>query len=124
MSGTCSVYHPMLDNLTAHLAKIVKHIRGEARLTEANIQDALREVRIALLEADVALPVVKQFIASVRASALDIYGRRRRKYWRSAIDSGATSTNFTIAEESRYVSRSTLIGAQPSQDRGRRLLAW
>src|SRR6267378_2656260 len=70
MSGTSSVYHPMLDNLTARLAKIVKHIRGEARLTEANIQDALREVRVALLEADVALPVVKQFIESVRASAL------------------------------------------------------
>src|SRR6266480_137748 len=70
MSGTSSVYHPMLDNLTARLAKIVKQIRGEARLTEANIQDALREVRVALLEADVALPVVKQFIEAVRASAL------------------------------------------------------
>ena len=52
----------MLDNLTARLAKIVKTIRGEARLTEANIQEALREVRVALLEADVALPVVKHFI--------------------------------------------------------------
>jgi signal recognition particle subunit SRP54 len=60
----------MLDTLTARLAKIVKHIRGEARLTEANIQDALREVRVALLEADVALPVVKHFIESVRAKAL------------------------------------------------------
>src|SRR6267142_890338 len=70
MSGTSSVYHPMLDNLTARLAKIVKHIRGEARLTEANVQDALREVRVALLEADVALPVVKHFIESVRAKAL------------------------------------------------------
>src|SRR5438309_3167157 len=70
MSGTSSVYHPMLDNLTARLAKIVKQIRGEARLTEANIQDALREVRVALLEADVALPVVKHVIEAVRASAL------------------------------------------------------
>src|SRR5437899_10187509 len=70
MSGTSSVYHPMLDNLSARLAKIVKQIRGEARLTEANIQDALREVRVALLEADVALPVVKHFIEAVRASAL------------------------------------------------------
>src|SRR3989442_3105653 len=70
MSGTSSVYHPMLDNLTARLAKIVKQIHGEARLTEANIQDALREVRVALLEADVALPVVKHFIEAVRASAL------------------------------------------------------
>jgi signal recognition particle subunit SRP54 len=60
----------MLDNLSSRLAKIVKTIRGEARLTEANIQDALREVRIALLEADVALPVVKHFIDAVRAQAL------------------------------------------------------
>ena len=43
MSGTVSVYHPMLDTLTTRLAKIVKTIRGEARLTEANIQEALRE---------------------------------------------------------------------------------
>jgi signal recognition particle subunit SRP54 len=60
----------MLDTLTSRLAKIVKTVRGEARLTESNIQDALREVRIALLEADVALPVVKQFIDAVRAAAL------------------------------------------------------
>jgi signal recognition particle subunit SRP54 len=60
----------MLDNLTSRLARIVKTIRGEARLTEANVQDALREVRIALLEADVALPVVKHFVDAVRAKAL------------------------------------------------------
>src|SRR6185295_18465221 len=60
----------MLDTLTGRLAKIVKTIRGEARLTESNIQEALREVRIALLEADVALPVVKHFIDAVRAKAL------------------------------------------------------
>jgi len=60
----------MLDTLTARLANIAKRIRGEARLTEANIQDALREVRVALLEADVALPVAKHFIESVRAKAL------------------------------------------------------
>jgi len=65
-----SLTQPMLDNLTARLASIVKQLRGEARLTEANIQDALREVRVALLEADVALPVVKHFIDSVRAKAL------------------------------------------------------
>src|SRR5690348_15353739 len=70
MSGTASVYHPMLENLTARLARVVKQIRGEARLTEANIQEALREVRIALLEADVALPVVKHFIDAVRTKAL------------------------------------------------------
>src|ERR671923_1698375 len=70
MSATFPVYHPMLDNLTARLARIVKQVRGEARLTESNVQDALREVRIALLEADVALPVVKHFIDTVRAKAL------------------------------------------------------
>ncbi len=60
----------MLDSLTARLAQITKKLRGEARLTEANIQEALREVRIALLEADVALPVVKHFVEAVRARAL------------------------------------------------------
>jgi len=60
----------MLDTLTSRLARIVKTIRGEARLTEANIQEALREVRVALLEADVALPVVKHFIEAVRSAAL------------------------------------------------------
>ena len=60
----------VLDTLTTRLARIVKTIRGEARLTESNIQEALREVRVALLEADVALPVVKHFIESVRGAAL------------------------------------------------------
>ncbi len=60
----------MLENLTERLSRIVKTIRGEARLTEANIQGALREVRMALLEADVALPVVKTFIERVREAAL------------------------------------------------------
>ncbi len=60
----------MLDNLTQRLARVMKTIKGEARLTEANISDALREVRLALLEADVALPVVKDFIAAVKEKAL------------------------------------------------------
>jgi len=60
----------VLENLTERLSRIVKTIRGEARLTEANIQGALREVRMALLEADVALPVVKTFIERVREAAL------------------------------------------------------
>jgi signal recognition particle subunit SRP54 len=60
----------MLDNLTQRLARVVKALRGEARLTEENIHEALREVRLALLEADVALPVVKQFIAAVRDKAV------------------------------------------------------
>ena len=60
----------MLENLSERLSRIAKTIRGEARLTEANIQEALREVRMALLEADVALPVVKAFIERVREAAL------------------------------------------------------
>ena len=60
----------MLDNLTQRLARVMKTIKGEARLTEANITEALREVRLALLEADVALPVVKEFIAAVKEKAV------------------------------------------------------
>ncbi|MDH0343951.1 signal recognition particle protein [Chromobacterium haemolyticum] len=60
----------MLDNLTSRLSGVMKNLRGNARLTEANIQDAMREVRMALLEADVALPVVKTFIAQVKERAL------------------------------------------------------
>jgi signal recognition particle subunit SRP54 len=60
----------MFDNLTQRLSRVMKTLRGEARITEANVQDALREVRIALLEADVALPVVREFIARVREKAL------------------------------------------------------
>ncbi|AQW30863.1 signal recognition particle protein [Ralstonia syzygii subsp. celebesensis] len=60
----------MLDNLTQRLARVVKTMRGEARLTEANTAEMLREVRLALLEADVALPVVREFIARVKEKAL------------------------------------------------------
>ncbi len=66
----------MLDNLTQRLSGVIKTLRGEARLTESNVQDALREVRLALLEADVALPVVRDFIAGVKEKALgqDVIG--------------------------------------------------
>ena len=60
----------MFDTLTQRLSRVVKSLRGEARLTDANITEALREVRLALLEADVALPVVKDFIATVKAKAV------------------------------------------------------
>ena len=66
----------MFDHLTEQLSRAIKTLRGEARLTETNIQEALREVRVALLEADVALPVVKKFIDGVRAKSLgeDVVG--------------------------------------------------
>ncbi len=60
----------MFENLSGRLGGIVKTLRGQARITEANIQDTLRQVRMALLEADVALPVVKQFIEDVKAKAM------------------------------------------------------
>ncbi len=60
----------MFDNLTKRLSDTVGKLRGQARLTEDNIQETLREVRMALLEADVALPVVKSFIERVRTSAV------------------------------------------------------
>lgn len=59
----------MLENLTGRLQGVIKNLRGQARLTEDNIADAMREVRMALLEADVALPVVKEFIAAVKQRA-------------------------------------------------------
>ncbi len=59
----------MLEQLTTKLARVVKTMRGQARLTEQNMQDMLREVRVALLEADVALPVVRDFIARIKERA-------------------------------------------------------
>jgi signal recognition particle subunit SRP54 len=60
----------MFDNLTSKFSGVIKTLKGEARLTEDNIQEALREVRMALLEADVALPVIKEFIARVKEKAI------------------------------------------------------
>lgn len=60
----------MFDSLTERLAQTFKNIRGQGRLTEDNIEDTLREVRIALLEADVALPVAKKFIDEVKTRSI------------------------------------------------------
>jgi len=66
----------MFENLTDRLSKTLKNLRGQGRLSEDNIKDSLREVRQALLEADVALPVVREFIDKVRDKALgkDVIG--------------------------------------------------
>ena len=66
----------MASALTEKLSKLVKEVRGQARITESNVADTLREVRMALLEADVALPVVRDFIARVKEKALgqDVVG--------------------------------------------------
>jgi signal recognition particle subunit SRP54 len=60
----------MASNLTERLSRLVKTMRGQSRITETNVQDMLREVRMALLEADVALPVVRDFIARVKEKSL------------------------------------------------------
>jgi len=60
----------MFENLTGRLSDAAKQLSGKGRLTEANIRDTLRQVRLALLEADVALPVVKTFVERIRERAL------------------------------------------------------
>ena len=62
----------MFDKLSARLAAVVEGLRGRGRLTEENVGDTLRQVRMALLEADVALPVVREFIEAVRARAIGL----------------------------------------------------
>ena len=68
----------MFDKLSTRLAAVVEGLRGRGRLTEENIGDTLRQVRMALLEADVALPVVKDFIDGGQGA-----GRRRRRSTRA-----------------------------------------
>ncbi|EGZ46993.1 MULTISPECIES: signal recognition particle protein [Neisseria] len=60
----------MLDNLTNRFYSVFRNIRGQAHLDEENIKPALREVRLAMLEADVALPVVKDFVANIKDKAI------------------------------------------------------
>src|SRR5210317_2129361 len=60
----------MFDNLTGRLSDAARQLSGKGRLTESNIKDTLRQVRLALLEADVALPVVKTFIERIRERAV------------------------------------------------------
>jgi signal recognition particle subunit SRP54 len=62
----------MFDNLTARLARSIENLRGRGRITDENVTETLREVRVALLEADVALPVVKTFIDGVKAKAVGV----------------------------------------------------
>lgn len=60
----------MFENLTERLTSVFKELRGQARLTEENIKQALQEIRLSLLEADVALPIVKEFIEKLKQKAL------------------------------------------------------
>ena len=62
----------MFENLSDRLSKTLRNISGRGRLTEDNIKETLREVRMALLEADVALPVVRDFINNVKERAIGV----------------------------------------------------
>ena len=60
----------MFDNLSEKLQRVFKNLRGEGKLSAANMEEALREIRVALLEADVHFKVVKQFIEQVKEKAM------------------------------------------------------
>lgn len=81
----------MFDNLTDRLSRTLRNISGRGRLTEDNIKDTLREVRMALLEADVALPVVRDFISRVKESAVGHEVNKSLTPGQSSSKSSATS---------------------------------
>ncbi len=60
----------MFDSLSQRLSTTIQRLRGKGRLTESNISEAVREVRVALLEADVALPVVQKLIERIKVRAI------------------------------------------------------
>ena len=62
----------MFNNLTDRLTSVLQSIKGSGRLTETNIKDTLRQVRLALIEADVSLPIVKEFIANINDKVIGI----------------------------------------------------
>ena len=107
----------MLENLTDRLSRVVKTMRGEARLTERNTADMLREIRLALLEADVALPVVKSLLEQVKFKALGeevvgslspgqalvgVAGPQPLQYWHRAIAGVSLRPRCTAADEQLY----------------------
>lgn len=81
----------MFENLSDRLSRTLRNISGRGRLTEDNIKETLREVRMALLEADVALPVVRDFINRVKESALGQEVNKSLTPGRSSSRSSATS---------------------------------
>ena len=93
----------MFDNLTERLSKTLKNISGKGRLTEENIKDTLREVRMALLEADVALPVVRGFVQQVKEQAIGVEvsksltpGQEFIKIVRQQLEQAMGSTNEAL----------------------------
>ena len=99
----------MFDNLTDRLSRTLRNISGRGRLTEDNIKDTLREVRMALLEADVALPVVRDFISRVKESAVGHEVNKSLTRVRSSSKSSATSWLAAMGEENQTLD----LAAQP-----------
>ena len=88
----------MFENLSERLGRTLKSLRGQGRLSEDNIKDTVREVRMALLEADVALPVVKAFVERVREWPVAMPGSGFSKHQRastSRLNRGAMRRLFT-----------------------------
>jgi signal recognition particle subunit SRP54 len=119
----------MLENLTQRLSRVVKTMRGEARLTETNTQDMLREVRLALLEADVSLPVVRDFVARVKEKALgeEVVGSlspgqalvgvvHRELTALMGGDLGADASELSLAMQARTLARRGQPCAKRTQD--------
>jgi len=91
----------VFENLTERLGRTLRNLRGQGRLTDANVRDTLREVRMALLEADVALPVVKEFVDRVRVRALGQEVMESLTPARSSSASCATSSSPSWARPAR-----------------------
>ena len=100
----------MFENLTDRLSQTLRHVTGKAKLTEDNIKDTLREVRMALLEADVALPVVRDFVARVKERAV---GQEVAKAGSSGRSTGA-HVHFEVWENGRVVNPRKFLGEGPT----------
>jgi signal recognition particle subunit SRP54 len=94
----------MFENLADRLSATLKNITGRGRLTEDNIKDTLREVRMALLEADVALPVVRDFVANVKQRSVGLEvsksltpGQEFLKIVRKALEEAMGEANEELA---------------------------
>mgnify|MGYP000545827981 CR=1 FL=1 len=95
----------MFDNLTDRLSRTLRNISGRGRLTEDNVKDTLREVRMALLEADVALPVVREFINRVKEKAV---GHEVNKSLTPGQELQANSTLVTVSDTSTVTVSATV----------------
>ena len=95
----------MFDNLTDRLSRTLRNISGRGRLTEDNVKDTLREVRMALLEADVALPVVREFINRVKEKAV---GHEVNKSLTPGQELQANSTLVTVSDTSTVTISATV----------------